>query len=45
MAKVLWHFDLSLDNESRKWTNQKAYLIWDKHPLMVKLTPNMARRE
>jgi hypothetical protein len=39
MAKILWNFNLTLEDVSRDWTNQKVYLIWAKHPLMVKLTP------
>ncbi len=39
MAKMLWNFDLSLEEESKDWMNQKVYLIWAKHPLMAKLTP------
>lgn len=39
LAKMLWHFDLRLEEESKYWTNQKVYLIWAKPPLKVKLTP------
>jgi hypothetical protein len=39
IAKILWNFDLSLEEESRNWLKQKVYLIWAKPPLMVKLTP------
>lgn len=39
MAKILWNFDLTLMDVSRDWTDQKSYLIWAKHPLMVKLSP------
>jgi hypothetical protein len=39
MAKVLWNFDLSIEESSRNWKDQKAHLVWAKGPLMVKLTP------
>jgi hypothetical protein len=39
LAKVVWNFDLSLEEESKRWRDQKAHLIWVKGPLMVKLTP------
>ena len=38
LARLLWHFDLTLCEESRGWENQKAYLLWDKPPLWVKLS-------
>ncbi|GME31502.1 Cytochrome P450 [Neofusicoccum parvum] len=38
-SKTLWHFDLELCPQSESWTNQKAYTIWEKHPLMVKFKP------
>ncbi|KAL2218231.1 benzoate 4-monooxygenase cytochrome P450 [Thermoascus aurantiacus ATCC 26904] len=43
LAKVLWHFDLALQPESADWTNQKVYILWEKHPLTVKLTPVVRR--
>jgi hypothetical protein len=39
LAKVLWNFDLSLEQESENWTNQKLQLTWRRGPLMVKLAP------
>ena len=39
LAKMLFNFDFSLEGVSEGWLNQKCYLIWAKHPLMVKLTP------
>jgi hypothetical protein len=38
-AKLLYHFDLHLDGESENWADQKAYVLWEKHPLMVTVTP------
>ncbi|KAI4218544.1 MAG: hypothetical protein L6R36_008897 [Xanthoria steineri] len=37
MARVLWNFDLQLDEESRNWHDQGEYVIWDKPPLWVRL--------
>lgn len=39
-AKVLYHFDLVLDggdDEGRRWTDQKAYVLWEKKPLMCRM--------
>lgn len=39
-AKVLWNFDLSLAGDCVDWVeNMKIYGLWEKKPLMVKLTP------
>jgi cytochrome P450 len=38
VAKLLYKFDLAeLCEESRDWTNQKVYTLWDKPPLMCQL--------
>lgn len=40
LAKVLWHFDLELMEESKSWQErQKSYILWHKFPLMCRLTP------
>jgi len=40
MARLIWNFDLELAAGSEEWgTEQRAYLVWEKGPLMVKLTP------
>ena len=38
MARVLWHFDLELCDESRNWARQKVYILWDKPALNVRLS-------
>ncbi|KAF2095866.1 cytochrome P450 [Rhizodiscina lignyota] len=39
LAKVLFHFDLSLDAErTGDWFDQKAWALWSKNPLYVKLS-------
>lgn len=37
LARDLWHFDISLEEESEQWNRQKVYLLWDKPDLMVRL--------
>jgi hypothetical protein len=37
-AKILWSFDMTLDESSASWNVQKAYNIWERKPLMVKLS-------
>ncbi|KAL4984139.1 cytochrome P450 [Aspergillus falconensis] len=39
LARLLWHFDLQLSAECFNWNRQRAFLIWDKGPLLVRLTP------
>jgi cytochrome P450 len=38
LARVLWNFDIELAPESEGWNKQKVYTLWDKGPMMVKLT-------
>ncbi|KAI8951619.1 putative P450 monooxygenase [Xylaria longipes] len=38
MAKLLWHFDLE-QRFPDNWGDQRAYLVWEKPPMMVKLKP------
>lgn len=38
LAKVIWHFDMELDAaRTGDWLNQKAWTLWDKKPLWVRL--------
>lgn len=37
-AKMLWSFDMTLDESSASWNIQKTYLIWERKPLMLKLS-------
>ena len=40
LAKIVFNFDMRLDDESRDWyKNSKAFAVWLKPPLMVHLTP------
>ena len=40
MCKVLWHFDISIAVDNDNWiSDQRAFMVWEKLPLMVKFTP------
>jgi len=40
LAKVLFHFDMHLQTESKDWLSQnKLYTLWEKPALMVELKP------
>lgn len=41
IAKLLWHFDLKLEKESKdgNWFDQKIWGVWFKNPLWVSLSP------
>ena len=38
LARVLWHFDVELCEESREWDNQRVFFLWEKGDMWVKLT-------
>ncbi|KAI2611695.1 benzoate 4-monooxygenase cytochrome P450 [Hypoxylon fragiforme] len=39
LAKLLWHFDIELVEESARWLDgQRNYIAWHKPPLLVRLT-------
>ncbi|KAI0376829.1 cytochrome P450 [Hypomontagnella monticulosa] len=42
MARVLWNFDMSLDENCRNWHEQKIYALWEKPPLEVTLKQRKA---
>ncbi|KAF2217364.1 hypothetical protein CERZMDRAFT_63537 [Cercospora zeae-maydis SCOH1-5] len=39
LTKVLYNFDMSLCEESKRWADQKTFILWQKPQLMVQLTP------
>ncbi|KAK0105890.1 hypothetical protein ONS95_004403 [Cadophora gregata] len=39
VARMLWNFDFELMDDSRDWTDQKIYTMWEKKNLNVRLTP------
>jgi cytochrome P450 len=44
MARMLWNFDLELADQDFEWTKQKAFIVWEKEPLMVQMK-NIRRGE
>ncbi|MCJ1352148.1 MAG: hypothetical protein MMC33_002132 [Icmadophila ericetorum] len=38
LARVLWNFDMQIEEESQGWMEQKEHTLWDKPPLWVTLT-------
>lgn len=40
LARIVWNFDLKLAPDSQDWMErQKVYLLWEKGPLNVYLSP------
>ncbi|KAF2852017.1 cytochrome P450 [Plenodomus tracheiphilus IPT5] len=36
LVRLVWHFDMQLEDESVEWEKQKVFILWQKAPLMVK---------
>lgn len=44
MSRLLWNFDVELVEGYQQWSkSHKVYIVWEKTPLMVRLTP-LARK-
>jgi hypothetical protein len=42
MARMVWNFDMRLAKDSHDWVDKtELYLLWDKGPLNVYLTPRL----
>ena len=41
IALLFFQFDIKLKHESQDWADQKIFLLWEKGPLMVNLTPRV----
>lgn len=40
LAKLVWNFDMKLDDASKKWMqDSEVYLVWKKPGLKMYLTP------
>jgi len=39
LSEFLWNFDVEVCEESRNWLDQKTYILWEKSPLILQLTP------
>lgn len=37
LTRMLWNFDMQMDEVSQGWLTQKEYTFWDKPSLWVKL--------
>ena len=37
LARMLWHFDIQLEDESKGWIDQKEYVLWHKPALWIQL--------
>ncbi|KAG9385254.1 cytochrome P450 monooxygenase [Pyrenophora tritici-repentis] len=38
LARLLWHFDFELCEESQGWHNQRCFILWDKPPLWLRIS-------
>jgi hypothetical protein len=38
MARMIWHFDIQLAEESKDWIKQDVFFMWEKPALNVKLS-------
>ena len=41
MTKMVWNFEMKLTDDRDEWPKQKVFVLWDKKPLMVALTPRV----
>ncbi|KFY72655.1 hypothetical protein V499_07239 [Pseudogymnoascus sp. VKM F-103] len=39
LVRLLWNFDLQLVPDSKSWEGQEMYILWQKDPLYITLTP------
>jgi hypothetical protein len=39
LGRLVWNFDMELQQESMEWEKQAVYILWEKPALMVRLTP------
>lgn len=37
LALIIFNFNITIDDESQEWINQKNFLMWEKGPLKVHL--------
>lgn len=38
LARLLWNFDVEIEEESCGWIKQRVFILWEKGPLFVRLT-------
>ncbi len=39
LARIIYNFDMELGDENDDWLDQNIYILWQKRPLPVILTP------
>lgn len=39
LARIIFNFDLKLVNEEEDWMDQCTFILWEKGPLNIYLTP------
>ena len=39
MARIIYNFDLELADKEKNWLDQNIYILWEKEPLYIRLTP------
>lgn len=39
LARTIYNFDMSLEDSSVDWVNQRNFMMWQKGPLRVRLSP------
>lgn len=39
LARMVFNFDMELDQPEKDWMDQKVFGLWDKPELMIKLKP------
>lgn len=37
LARMVFNFDMELDQPEKNWMDQEVYFLWDKPELMIKL--------
>lgn len=45
LARIIYNFDIQLVDEENDWMKQDTYILWDKGPLPVYLTPIRSSRQ
>lgn len=45
VGKLIFNFDFELHDESRSWTSQKVFVLWEKNPLYVRVKPFVGERK
>ena len=39
LARIIYNFNMELGDKSEDWLDQNIYILWQKRPLSVILTP------